>query len=112
MATLENDGRSLILATGFSDQGIQQLTSIIDQPEISRQTVGDLVTIDQQQSVEAYRVAERDIRGNISWNRLVRWYAGQYIIPVLLLMVIVVLLTAVVLHGTLNRREKWRTHRK
>ena len=107
-----NDGRSLILATGFSDQGIQQLTSIIDQPEISRQTVGDLVTIDQQQSVEAYRVAERDIRGNISWNRLVRWYAGQYIIPVLLLMVIVVLLTAVVLHGTLNRREKWRTHRK
>ncbi|MGP9765769.1 UDP-forming cellulose synthase catalytic subunit [Halomonas sp. AOP13-D3-9] len=107
-----NDGRSLILATGFSDQGIQQLTRVIDQPEISRQTVGDLVTIDQEQNVEAYRVTERNIRGNISWSRLVRWYVGQYILPALLLMIIIVLLTAVVLHGTLNRREKWRTHRK
>ncbi|MEC4766680.1 UDP-forming cellulose synthase catalytic subunit [Halomonas sp. CUBES01] len=106
-----NDSRSMIVATGFSDNAIRQFTSVIDQPEISNQSVGDLVTIDEN-DVESYRVAEQRIRGDISWNRLVRWYAGQYIIPILLLMAVVVLLTALVLHGTLNRREKQRIHSK
>ncbi|MDQ7728411.1 UDP-forming cellulose synthase catalytic subunit [Halomonas sp. SpR8] len=99
-----NPMRSIVLATAFDDKGMRSLPETIDQPIISRQAVGDLVLISPNQEVSAYQVGPRSARGEMVWHRLIRWYAGQYIIPMLLAVVAVLLLLAVFFYSALKRR--------
>uniref|UniRef100_UPI00300DE03F cellulose biosynthesis cyclic di-GMP-binding regulatory protein BcsB n=1 Tax=Vreelandella indica TaxID=3126500 RepID=UPI00300DE03F len=99
-----NPMRSIVIATAFHDEGMQALPELIDQPQISRQAVGDLVMISPRQEVSAYQVGPRTARGEMVWHRLIRWYTGQYIIPMLLAMGLVLLLLAGLLYSTLKRR--------
>ncbi|MGE6606293.1 UDP-forming cellulose synthase catalytic subunit [Halomonas sp. NPDC076908] len=99
-----NPMRSIVIATAFHDEGMRTLPATIDQPHISRQAVGDLVMISPRQEVSAYQVGPRTARGEMVWHRLIRWYAGQYIIPMLLAMGTVLLLLAGLLYSTLKRR--------
>jgi cellulose synthase (UDP-forming) len=99
-----NSMRSIVVATAFHDEGMRTLPAIIDQPQISRQAVGDLVMISPRQEVSAYKVGPRTARGEMVWHRLIRWYTGQYIIPMLLVMGTVLLLLAGLLYSTLKRR--------
>ncbi|MGO1871675.1 MAG: hypothetical protein ACTH0L_11180, partial [Halomonas sp.] len=86
-----NPTRSIIVATAFHDEGMRTLPAVIDQPQVSRQAVGDLVMVSPSQEVSAYQVGPRTPRGEMVWHRLIRWYTGQYIIPMLLAMGIVLL---------------------
>lgn len=99
-----NPTRSIVVATAFHDKAMRALPAIIDQPQISRQAVGDLVIISPRQEVSAYQVGPRTARGEMVWHRLIRWYTGQYIIPMLLAMGTVLLLLAGLLYSTLKRR--------
>ncbi|MGO3275270.1 UDP-forming cellulose synthase catalytic subunit [Halomonas sp.] len=99
-----NPTRSIIVATAFHDEGMRTLPAVIDQPQVSRQAVGDLVMVSPSQEVSAYQVGPRTPRGEMVWHRLIRWYTGQYIIPMLLAMGIVLLLLSGLLYSTLKRR--------
>ena len=105
-----NPMRSIVVATAFHDEGMRTLAAIIDQPQISRQAVGDLVVISPDHKVNAYQVGPRTARGRMVWHRLIRWYAGQYIIPMLLAMVTVLLLMAGVCYSALKRRALRRAY--
>lgn len=99
-----NPTRSIVVATAFHDEGMRTLPAVIDQPQVSRQAVGDLVMISPRQEVSAYKVGSRTARGEMVWHRLIRWYTGQYIIPMILAMGIVLLLLAGLLYSNLKRR--------
>lgn len=99
-----NSQRSIVVATAFDDEGLLSLTQSLDDPNVANQAVGDLVLIYPERRVAAYQVGTQTPRGDMVWHRLIRWYAGQYIIPMLLAMGLVVLLIAGLLYGSLKRR--------
>lgn len=100
--------RSIIVATAFNDEALLALPGLIDSPSISNQAVGDIVLIYPDQEVAAYQVGLQTARGELAWHRLIRWYTGQYIIPMLLAMGVVILLISGLLYGALKRRARRR----
>ncbi|RUR39027.1 UDP-forming cellulose synthase catalytic subunit [Vreelandella populi] len=103
-----NKERSIVVATAFGADELRALPALMDRPQVSRQAVGDLVLMGPDNQVNAFEVGSRSVRGEMPWYRLVRWYAGQYVLPMLLAMGLIVILIAGLLYGALKNRAQRR----
>lgn len=98
-----NAKRQVVVATAFEATAMKALPTTLERPLVSREAVGDLVLI-RDQEVAGFRVGSPVLRGEMAWHRIARWFTGQYIIPMLLAMGLVVVLIAGVLYSVLRRR--------
>ncbi|WP_172116115.1 UDP-forming cellulose synthase catalytic subunit [Halomonas hibernica] len=103
-----NNERSIVVATASDAGQLRALPDLMDQPQLSRQVVGDLVLIGPDNEINAFEVGPRSVRGEMPWYRLVRWYAGQYVAPMLFAMGLIVFLIAGLLYGALRKRAQRR----
>ncbi|QSX35315.1 UDP-forming cellulose synthase catalytic subunit [Shewanella avicenniae] len=106
-----NKTRVVVAATDTETANLPTLVGDLALPQAAKNAKGDLLVFNAHQ-LKAFRVGALNGSGEMTWDMSLRWYFGQHVLLLLVLMLGGILLTATLIYPILHRHAQQRLQHK
>lgn len=97
----------VVVMTASQSESWASLVTDLASSQVAKEAIGDLLVFNNQY-LRAFHVGTTKGSGNMSWDKSIRWYFGNHVLLLLVLMLGAILLAATLLYRILSRHADQR----